>query len=221
MKAQDEEKAKSGSARLTKSQTDDQPKTYGCLSKFINLAAIVRVPTQLTAAWLSLREMAAATMAATKELPLKHCEPACASRNQSFRKDSSNHHLSRTYSKRKADEFTFSCVRHAPRLVLELSSDRLALRNVVSMVSNELLASDEILISLPVLCHSEIDSRTLLERNCTKSGGKNCCKVSLPFHMQYCVFLGRLIIARLQRVHDAELHDNSISSASSPSSSLQ
>lgn len=80
----------------------------------------------------------------------------------------------------KAGEFTFSRDWHVPRLVLELSSGRLAVCNITFMDSDASLAIEDILIGLPILRHLGIDSWSLLECNCAKLNGTDCSNVPNP-----------------------------------------
>ena len=77
----------------------------------------------------------------------------------------------------QAEAFKFSRVWKVPRLVMELSSGRLALTNISFLVSDAALSREEMLIGLPVLQHLGIDSRTFLERNRATLDGTDCSSV--------------------------------------------
>lgn len=107
--------------------------------------------------------------------------------------------------------FTFSRIWQVPRLILELASGRLALRNISFLVADSELAAEDLLIGLPVLKHLGIDSKTLLERNRATLDGTDCDLVRPRQDVSTCGTLGRLLIARLQRVKGPEpiAEDNS------------
>lgn len=101
----------------------------------------------------------------------------------------------------EADVFTFSRTWLVPRLVLELSSGRLALRNVSFLVADKDLSCEDLLIGLPVLRHLEIDSRTMLERNRAILDGTDCSSVGITTATDNVGTLGRLMVARLDQLH--------------------
>lgn len=105
-------------------------------------------------------------------------------------------------SSTEPETFTFSRKWLAPRIILELSTGRLALRNVSFLVADAHLSCEDILLGYPVLQHLGIDSRTLLERNRSILDGTDCSPVSHPSIDKQGGLLGRLLIARLQRVKD-------------------
>lgn len=100
--------------------------------------------------------------------------------------------------------FTFSRKWNAPRIVMELSSGRLALHNVSFLVADAHLACEDILFGYPILQHLGIDSRTLLERNRSVIDGTDCSPVGHPTIGQKGGSLGRLMIARLQRIQGSD-----------------
>lgn len=79
-----------------------------------------------------------------------------------------------------AEVFHFSRVWNVPRLVLQLSSGRLALKNVSFLVADDELSCEDLLIGLPVLHQLELDTRTLLERNRAILDGTDCSSVGNP-----------------------------------------
>lgn len=98
------------------------------------------------------------------------------------------------------ETFTFSRKWIAPRIVMELSAGRLALHNVSFLVADAHLSCEDILLGYPVLQHLGIDSRTLLERNRRVLDGTDCSPAAHPSISNHEGSLGRLLIARLQRV---------------------
>lgn len=91
----------------------------------------------------------------------------------------------------KAEEFKLSRVRKVPRHVMEMSSGRLTLTDISYLVSDDVSASEDILIVLPVLQHLGIDSRTQLERNRATLDGTDCSSVPYPSASKKCGALGR------------------------------
>lgn len=77
-------------------------------------------------------------------------------------------------------DYQFSRVWKLPRLVMELSTGRMALNNIAFLISDAKLASEDLLIGLPLLRHLGIDSRTLLERNRAQLDGADCSSVPTP-----------------------------------------
>lgn len=104
----------------------------------------------------------------------------------------------------KAEAFEFSRVLKIPRLVMEISSGRLALTNISLLVSNTMLVSEDVLIGLPVLRHVSIYSRTLLVRNLATLDGTDSSSVTHPSISTMRGSLGRLMIARHKRVTRCE-----------------
>lgn len=89
----------------------------------------------------------------------------------------------------------------------------MVLRNILFLISDASLASEDILIGLPVLKHLEIDSRALLERNCAHLDGMNYSSFPLPSASDKRSSLGRIMIGRLERseTEDMACYDCDIS----------
>lgn len=106
-----------------------------------------------------------------------------------------------------AQTFNLSRKWTVPRLVLELSSGRMALRNVAFLVADDDLAFEDVLIGLPILQHLQIDSRTLLERNRAVLDGTDCANVGNETKNNSNGVLRRLMVSRMQHV-DKETHSD-------------
>lgn len=85
---------------------------------------------------------------------------------------------------------------------MELSSGRMAFNNISFLISDAALASEDLLIGLPVLEHLGIDFRTLLERNRAQIDGTDFSTVPLHTENNMCGSIGRLMIANLEWIDD-------------------
>lgn len=103
--------------------------------------------------------------------------------------------------------FTFSRQRQVPRLVLELSACRMALKNVGFLVADDGIPCDYILTGLPVLEHLGIDSRTLLEHNRARLDGTDCSSVDNPSVYSEPGVLGLITLQREERQHGVTTTD--------------
>lgn len=74
----------------------------------------------------------------------------------------------------EAQQFSFSRSWTVPRTVLHLSNRELALVTIAFFVAEDDLACEDLLTGLPVLRHLRIDTRTLLEKNCSILDGADC-----------------------------------------------
>lgn len=100
---------------------------------------------------------------------------------------------------KNTQSFTFSRSWLAPRLVLHLSSGRMALCNISFLVADDDLACEDLLIGLPVLQHLRIDSKTLLENNRATLDGTDCAEVGNPT-ATHIGRVGHFMVARTMRV---------------------
>lgn len=107
----------------------------------------------------------------------------------------------------KRENYTFYRVWNVPRLVMKLSSGRMALNNISFLSSDASLASEDILIDLPVLRHLGIDWCTVLESNHEQLDVTDCSTISLLSFSNKCGSLGRLMISHLQRDDDNDKGD--------------
>lgn len=106
----------------------------------------------------------------------------------------------------RAETFQFSRVWKVPHLVMELPSRRLA--RTKTSFSDAAIASEDVIIGLPVLQHLGIDSRTLLERNHARLCDPHCVSVPHPSVSKTCGSLGRLMITRHHRLNGRESIDD-------------
>lgn len=104
----------------------------------------------------------------------------------------------------KAESFQLSRLSRLPRLVMELPSGHLALTNVFFLVSDAVLASEDMLISIPVLQDLGIALRTLLKRNRAELDTTDCFAVPRSSTSKTCGFLGSFMIAQHQCVTERE-----------------
>lgn len=74
----------------------------------------------------------------------------------------------------EAQTSSFSRAWTARRIVLKVSSGRMALLNLKFLVADEDLTSEDLLIGLPVLRHLPIDTKTFLENNRSLLDGMDC-----------------------------------------------
>lgn len=118
---------------------------------------------------------------------------------------------------KQAEVFHFSRVWTVPRLVLQLSSGRLALKNVSFLVAYNELSDEDLLIGLPFLHHLELDTRTLLEMNRAIPDGTDCSSVGNPAASSKAGSLGHLVIARLNQVNETVLETSVEATESSDS----
>lgn len=107
----------------------------------------------------------------------------------------------------EAPRFSFSRKWTVPRLVLQLSSGRMALLNITSLVADDHLACEDLLVVLPVLQHLGIDTRTLLERNWNTLSGTDCSDNKSTHDARNCGSLERLIVDKKEN-EDAEATDH-------------
>ena len=95
--------------------------------------------------------------------------------------------------------FAFSRAWTVPSTVLNLSSGRLALKNIRFLVADDdgAMTCEDLLIGLPVLRHLRVDTKTLLEANISNLDGTDCSLHGKP--PTNMGKLGRLMTARLNR----------------------
>lgn len=78
--------------------------------------------------------------------------------------------------------FAFSRAWICPRVVLYLSTDKLALLNLTFLVADGALTSGDFLVGPPVLHHLKVNTCTFLERNRASLDGTDCLNVSGSTH---------------------------------------
>lgn len=206
LKERADELAKTRPSRSTWSHTDDKEKTTGRLTnKKIDMAASPSCPFVVSDGIVSMSgtgrcddgsDDSIASPSTAQQAVMKGI-----ARLEAIDPVSIQVALSSTD---KPESFTFSRLWKVPRLILELSTGSLALTNILFLVSDAALSSEELLIGLPVFQHLGIDSRTLLERNRAALDGTDCSTVSHPTVTESCGSLGRLMIPRIQRVVERE-----------------
>lgn len=99
-------------------------------------------------------------------------------------------------SETKAQSFTFSRTWTPPRTILKLSAGPLALLNVRYLVAESNLTAEDVLIGLPVLRHFGVDTKTLLEERRDLLDGSDCSNVEAGKGGT----VSRLMVARLHCV---------------------
>lgn len=104
----------------------------------------------------------------------------------------------------EAQTFLFSRSCLAPRTILHLASEKLALVNITFLVADDDLPCEDLLIGLPVLQHLKIDTRTLLENNRAELGGADCTLGMDPLVNMTGGYVSRLMVARLNHLPNRE-----------------
>lgn len=99
-----------------------------------------------------------------------------------------------------AQKFTFLRAWTLTRTVLSLSPDSFALLNERYLVADASLAAEDMLISLPVLCHLDVDGKTLLKERRGLLNGSNCFNVNGKDLKCAREIISRLMVARLNLV---------------------
>ena len=99
--------------------------------------------------------------------------------------------------------YAFSRAWSVPTTVLNLSSGRLALKNLRFLIPDDAVASEDMLIGRPVLRHLRVDTKTLLEERVSSLDGTDCSPDLLP--KANGGHVSRLMLARLNRVNNDEV----------------
>lgn len=105
--------------------------------------------------------------------------------------------------------FTFLRTWKVPRLLMEFSAGQIALTNVTLLFADDETACKDFLLDLPVLRTLGIDSRTLLENNCSTLNVTDCYNVVNKYRKRPSGNIGRFLISLLQglgREHEIK-HD--------------
>ena len=105
----------------------------------------------------------------------------------------------------KAQSFSFSRTWTPPRIIFQLFTGTLALVNVTFLVADDELASEDLLIGLPILRHLGIDSKTLLEQKRDLLDGIDCSSVRQYQCATHGGKISRLMLARINRVSNDEI----------------
>lgn len=80
--------------------------------------------------------------------------------------------------------------------------------DVLFLISDATLASEDLAIDLPVLKRLETDSCTLLERNRAQQDGVGCRTISISMEYKSRESMVRLMISGMQRVNSSDLVSN-------------
>lgn len=96
----------------------------------------------------------------------------------------------------KAEHFSFLRTRTLPRTVLHLASGNLGLFNISSLVADDDLACEALMIGRQVLQHLRVDTNILLDTNKSALNGADCSDVGNPTSMVTGGYVTRIMVAR-------------------------